>query len=370
MNHRPTQTGLTADNIANQNVETPAPRDIYEHPEYYFQMNEKSSQESLRALKKVKGNPDAEITIYRATPGNKINHGDWITLSKTYANWHNQSQFNGKANVLEMKVKAKDIQFAGDDINEFGYFPNGDVRNSISNKTWQNYLEENYSAKGTRTNMQNIRIPTQEDIKRLELGSIKFPKAEFNKILTPLEISNLTSNSANTTPKLPKVNRNKENDGDSHFAVNIENKVGMLTPEQRQTILTDIEAGHYDTITNKDSLETAFNRLNENGEAETRRWFAKDSENATATDVAEGWILLKQYADNNQSDDMVAVAKKLRDMGTKAGQTVQAFNIMARMTPEGMIKYAQSELSEAYDQMVKNKSKKWVEQHRFRSMSS
>lgn len=363
MNHRPTQTGLTADNIANQNVETPAPRDIYEHPEYYFQMNEKSSQESLRALKKVKGNPDAEITIYRATPGNKINPGDWITLSKTYANWHNQSQFNGKANVLEMKVKAKDIQFAGDDINEFGYFPDGDVRNSISNKTWQNYLEENYSAKGTRTNMQNIRIPTQEDIKRLELGSIKFPKAESNKILNPLEISNLTPNSANTTPKLPKVNRNKENDGDSHFAVNIENKVGMLTPEQRQTILNDIEAGHYDTITNKDSLETAFNRLNENGEAETRRWFAKDSENATATDVAEGWILLKQYADNNQSDDMVAVAKKLRDMGTKAGQTVQAFNIMARMTPEGMIKYAQSELSEAYDQMVKNKSKKWVEQH-------
>lgn len=237
------------------------------------------------------------------------------------------------------------------------------IQYSQNNQTWQNYLEENYPAKGTRTNMQDIRIPTKEDIKRMESENIKFPKAESNKILNPLEISNLTPNSANTTPKLPKVNRNKENDGDSHFAVNIENKVGMLTPEQRQTILSDIEAGHYDTITNKDSLETAFNRLNENGEAETRRWFAKDSENATATDIAEGWILLKQYADNNQSDDMVAVAKKLRDMGTKAGQTVQAFNIMARMTPEGMIKYAQSELSEAYDLMVKNKSKKWVEQH-------
>ena len=119
MTHRPTQTGLTADDITNQNVETPIPQDTYEHPEYYFQMNEKSSQESLEALKRVRGNPNAEVTIYRATPGDKINKGDWITLSKSYAEWHNQSQFNGKANVLEMRVKAKDIQYAGDDINEY-----------------------------------------------------------------------------------------------------------------------------------------------------------------------------------------------------------------------------------------------------------
>ena len=238
----------------------------------------------------------------------------------------------------------------------------------IENQSVNRFVEQPVSVNDNTTNLTESQIaPLPSNNSNMQNIKNNVSETSFlaqpNKDLNPLELSNLTPNSANTTPKLPKVNRNKENDGDSHFAVNIENKVGMLTPEQRQTILNDIEAGHYDTITNKDSLETAFNRLNESGEAETRRWFAKDSENATATDVAEGWILLKQYADNNQSDDMVAVAKKLRDMGTKAGQTVQAFNIMARMTPEGMIKYAQSELSEAYDQIVKNKSKKWVEQH-------
>ena len=56
---------------------------------------------------------------------------------------------------------------------------------------------------------------------------------------------------------------------------------------------------------------------------------------------------------------MVQVAKKMREMGTKAGQTVQAYNILNRLTSEGMVYYAQIELSEAFDVMSKNKIKKW-----------
>lgn len=238
---------------------------------------------------------------------------------------------------------------------------NEDIRLSQTNQTWQEYLEENYPARGTRTNMQDIRVPTSQDIQRVESSNISLPNP--NRVLNPLEISQLTPEDANTTPILPNVNRNRINDGDSRFASNIRNKTNMLNEQQKNTILADEEVNYYDTITNEDSLNEAFSRLNENGETETLNWFSRDSESATAVDVAEGWILLKQYADNNDSDGMVAVAKKLRDMGTKAGQTVQAFNIMARMTPEGMVKYAQSELSEAYDRMVKNKTKKWIDQH-------
>jgi hypothetical protein len=138
----------------------------------------------------------------------------------------------------------------------------------------------------------------------------------------------------------------------------------MLSEEQKQPILSENEVKYYDKITNKESLENAYEKLNKNGKNETLNWFNKESTSANATDVAEGWILLKQYADNNDTDGMVAVAKKMRDIGTKAGQTVQAFNIMERMTPEGMVAYAQSELLEAYDKMVKNKSKEWIEENR------
>ena len=201
-------------------------------------------------------------------------------------------------------------------------------------------------------NMQNENVNMQD---------INLPNP--NKVLNPVEISQLTPEDANTTPILPNVRRNQSNDGNSKFYRNIKEKTNMLNEQQKNAILDENEVQYYDKITNQESLEKAFEKLNENGADETLNWFSKDSEKATATDVAEGWILLKQYADNNDSDGMVAVAKKLRDMGTKAGQTVQAFNIMARMTPEGMVKYAQSELSEAYDNMVKGKTQKWINRH-------
>lgn len=53
----------------------------------------------------------------------------------------------------------------------------------------------------------------------------------------------------------------------------------------------------------------------------------------------------------------------MRGIGTTAGQTVQAYNILSRLTPEGMFYYAQSELDEAYNIMVEGKSKKWIEEN-------
>jgi len=331
MNHRPTETGLTADDLTNENTESPMPKDIYEHPEYYFQMKEKYSKESMDVVRKIKGNPDAEITIYRATPGNSINPGDWVTLSKSYAEQHNESQFDGKANILEMKVKAKDVQFAGDDINEFGYFPKYD----------------------------NIKYSLSE-------ASTK------DKTLNPLEISKLTKEDANTTPTLSSKKRNKQGDGNSKFFENILFRTDMLTDKSKITILSDEDVKFYDKVTNKSSLEKAMNRLEQDGRSEVDKWFNKKSEDASDVDVAEGWILLKQYQDKIAKTDnliekeemnrsMVEVAKKMREIGTKSGQAVQAFNIMNRLTPEGMVYYAQSELDEAFEKMSKYKTKKWID---------
>lgn len=65
MNHRPIETGLTADDLTNENAETPMPKHMYEHPEWYFQMNEKYSKKSMNVIRKVRENTNAQITIYR-----------------------------------------------------------------------------------------------------------------------------------------------------------------------------------------------------------------------------------------------------------------------------------------------------------------
>lgn len=128
--HRPSETGITADNIANQDVETPSAKDIYERPNAYINLNNKADRESWDALLKVRNKPNATIKIYRATVGDTINDSDWITLSKTYAEEHNAHSLDGKGKILEMEVPVKDIQWSTDSINEWGYFPK---RRVISN---------------------------------------------------------------------------------------------------------------------------------------------------------------------------------------------------------------------------------------------
>lgn len=232
---------------------------------------------------------------------------------------------------------------------------NEDIRYSQSTKEWDDYLKENFPSSGTKTKMSDIKLPKREDIQN---------SSKKSKILNPNEISKLTKEDANTTPNLPNYKKNKYNDGNSKFAKNIEDKVNMLNEEQKNSILSEDDVKFYDKVTNKESLEKAFKKLEKNGASETLEWFNKDPKNANSIDVAEGWILLKQYADNNDALGMKNVAKKLRNIGTAAGQTVQAFNIMERMTPEGMVAYAQSDLDEAYDKMVKNKTREWINKHR------
>lgn len=200
--------------------------------------------------------------------------------------------------------------------------------------------------------------------------------AEETKQIVPVDSINKKDTDSNVTPILPtrKVETGK---GESNFASNIEYKTNMLSETSKDSILSSDEVNYYKQVSNQESLEEAQYRLNKGGQSETFNWLTKDNSKATSVDVAEGWILLKQYQDAVEKEtdaikkdelnrSMVEVAKKMREMGTKAGQTVQAFNILNRLTPEGMVYYAQSELSEAYDKMSKNKTREWIDDNRER----
>ena len=62
----------------------------------------------LRKLRKMIGNPDMEVKIYRASPKNELNSGDWVTTSKTYAD-DIKSQNGGK--VYSHTVKASELLY-------------------------------------------------------------------------------------------------------------------------------------------------------------------------------------------------------------------------------------------------------------------
>jgi len=103
------------------------PEDFYS-PEgfnYYANFGGTADRESYNIARSLRGNPDADVTIYRAVPkGTKgINKGDWVAVSKKYAKEHGESALGGDYEIISKKVKAKDIYTNGDSINEWGYDP-------------------------------------------------------------------------------------------------------------------------------------------------------------------------------------------------------------------------------------------------------
>ncbi len=509
MYHRPTETGITADNLTNQNVETPMPEDMYEHPEYYSPSEGKYLTETMDVLNKIRNKPNADIIIYRATTGDKINKGDWVTLSKSYAEHHNESQLDGKGKVIQLKVKAKDIQFAGDDLNEFGYFPKNDTKYSIANNSNQyNVLSDNeqkqndsivaLSEAGKNTNVRlkdapitgytkdgapiyrqangvetfyqadektdwnsNVIVTPEEQLhekianskdniytmvskdsmKKINNSGLNIIYDDVNidtnvsdkivkrgadvvtdlvrkteKILEDGTIKKLSNHEAQITyqengyeytmkindndnmtniedfnkrkiSNLPKLSLSENNNykeltpqttstdiinsinlpddiKESKFYKNITEKSQFITEENRSN-LSQEDIRFYETVSNKESMNKALERLdNGNMVDEITNWYAKDSTNADSSDVAEGWILLKRYQDAGDYNSMVQVAKKMREIGTKSGQTVQMYNLLSRLTPEGMVKYAQQELSDAYEVYIKDQSKEWIDANR------
>lgn len=77
---------------------------------------------------KAKGKPNQIVTIYRSVPKQitSINPGDWVSLSKTYAIQHGMHHTDPKKDlpVISKKVKASEVVWDANDVNEFAYYHN------------------------------------------------------------------------------------------------------------------------------------------------------------------------------------------------------------------------------------------------------
>lgn len=125
MAHRP-YAGPRAHNLLEKvDGDSFSPNDIYQNARFYIgstprQKEYKETMEFMDLIKKNKGNPNAEVTIYRGSPNKELNTGDWITPSKEYA----KMEAGGKGGQVQAhKVKLKDIRWDGNSLEEWGYFP-------------------------------------------------------------------------------------------------------------------------------------------------------------------------------------------------------------------------------------------------------
>lgn len=126
MAHRPDESGPAINSLDDG---TMLPLDVYDNPQFYTGFTSGDIFRDISStLRQVRGKPDSTpITIYRSAPeGSGINPGDWVTISEAYARLHMDSSGDASSDVVYKKVvPASHVLFAGNDLAEWGYFPQG-----------------------------------------------------------------------------------------------------------------------------------------------------------------------------------------------------------------------------------------------------
>ena len=103
----------------------------------------KQAESDLKKLKKILNNPNEKVKIYRASPVNELNSGDWITTDKSYA--QNIANSNG-GKVYTYEVDASQLYYPDDvsqlpslhRLSSFQYMPNTKVQYSLGKSTQDN----------------------------------------------------------------------------------------------------------------------------------------------------------------------------------------------------------------------------------------
>ena len=122
----------------------------------------------------------------------------------------------------------------------------------------------------------------------------------------------------------------------------------------------------YRKISNEETMNKAIIKLADDS-TEATKWLGRVSREdykPSSIDVAEGLVLLAKYQSEKNYESAVDVIDNLAKMGTKGGQTVQMFALLQRLTPDGMLVYAQRSLQRAMELDSKNKSQEWIDKHK------
>lgn len=171
-----------------------------------------SMSEAIQQLKDANKNPEKEIKIYRASPSDEINSGDWVYLSREQAERWTKTHF-GKPKpgytVTEKTVKACDVDWTGKNL-DFVYAPQNNTsnsKNSISSNTWYDWLDTHFKPSKNVTNFKDIKQKIQEKVTEAKKTEKKIApindnmrtsikskmKENFDIDLSPDDISNISN---------------------------------------------------------------------------------------------------------------------------------------------------------------------------------
>lgn len=183
----------------------------------------------------------------------------------------------------------------------------------------------------------------------------------------PISNARLTEEDATTTPDIKRKTGEVKGDGERDTVIS-KGRADIFSEEFKKEVETDDFIQKYKTITNEETLRTAADELDREGNEGVQNWLALKPERASVVDIVKGFILLDRYRRLGHIEGQVRVAQKISDMGTAAGQAVQSFTILRRLDAAAMLAYSQRSLDNALKAMSKEAMSKargeiWLKKH-------
>lgn len=131
----------------------------------------------------------------------------------------------------------------------------------------------------------------------------------------------------------------------------------ITSPELSRLIQkTDIS---YNPIKNSDTLEFAKKAIKNNYDEALN--LVKSNGPATAESNTIAQLLIKKLQDEGNYTEALEVIEKVSEKATKQGQAIQALSMWGRLTPEGMLRFAQKTIDNANNKLPEHKQIKFSE---------
>ncbi len=119
------------------------------------------------------------------------------------------------------------------------------------------------------------------------------------------------------------------------------------TTEQLSKDLKELDLG-YDKVTNQKSLEQANTRIATDSEKAVR--FVLDTKDPSAEHTATAIQLINKFQKEGNYERAVDIASDISTKLTKNGQAIQAASMYDRLSPEGILLYAQRKVNKLNDE--------------------
>lgn len=273
-----------------------------------------------------------KITVYSS---NDIKNGAFVTPSYEQAL---EYAGNDSSKVKSKKVNVDEVAWINLDEGQYAKVDNSNIKPSIEQSgAWQSFLENQIGQTGKGKNVQELRLPTKDNINNKKVNAYNILYQDNNQTSK----TNLPISEGGKTRKHYKSIMQSSN----------------TSPEAKAIAKELIGSDTYVPDSNEKQLATADNRIINNGadnESVTLATKVKNNDKITADDIAVGERLIEYYSKTGEKEKLQDVIQNVALAGTQAGQTVQAMSLINRQTPQGQAVY----LSKVVDRMNKQIEKR------------